>query len=189
MKTTILFVTLSALAALAEEPSADAPTANETLAVPAPRVLRTEGHAVRYEYLGTVPEGFTLREEPRWALLAGGVGAFGGGYLLAALVGAYDGTGLGMVPVVGPLLTMVAHCNRPTSNPAGLAGALVDTGVFVTLGALSVIETAAQVAGITMFTLSLIKSRKWLERSDRVTITLLPVAPGAQAGASLVAHF
>lgn len=142
---------------------------------------RRAGEADRFEYKGTVPEGFHLVSERSIPLLGGGAAALAGGYFLALFVGLATNTPLGAIPLVGPIFVGASWWTT---------GAFSGFSNFLTVLVCGV-DLIAQGAGIVMLSIGLASPKRWLERNvaTRPTLTFAPGAPGSPLGASLIGRF
>lgn len=134
--------------------------------------LRNEGRE-RFQYAGTVPTGFQLVSQPRMRLVVGGIAALAGGHLISVFAALLANQPLGVIPLAGPVI---------------LAVQLHDTTGSVSL--LAALDVVAQAVGVALLTIGLAGPEQWLERdAAKPHVTLVPSAPGAPLGASLVGRF
>lgn len=134
-------------------------------------------------WTGAVPEGFHLVSEPQWGSVVGGVAAFVGGYGLCAGIGLAAGRPPGAIPFAGPVILAGQALFAPTGDWAFVAVVL-----DIVIIAAAAIDLAAQVGGVVLIiTGSAPKQR--LERDEKPSVTLVPSAPGAPLGASVVGRF
>lgn len=151
-----------------------------------PRPLRQrylDEKVERFEYRGVEPEGFHLVSEVRLGLLGGGIAAFAGGYGLSLLAGLGTGAPLGAIPLLGPLFVGASWWSPSSGFLAGFAN------FWVVL--LVAVDLVAQGAGIVMMSVAGGAPQRWLERNvaTNPVATIVPGAPGAPLGASVVARF
>ncbi len=146
---------------------------------------RTDRGVARFEYQGTVPEGFHLVTRPRMSFVTAGLAAFSAGYASSVLfAGGLMGDWWALVPLAGPLITAVNLANRAASGITGL-GVLSSLYTF-----LAIIQTAAQVTGAALLIYGVASPEQWLERGPApVRVSLLPGGSGSVLGASLVGQF
>ena len=139
----------------------------------APRLIRRADptHVERYRFEGTVPAGFHVMAEPRFAALGAGVAVFGVAYLVGVIVGSAEGKYVSAIPFAGPLLASGPRLSLFSSSLFGL------------------LDSAAQLAGAILFIVGCTESR-WLERDPSPpAISFAPAAPGADVGVSVRGHF
>lgn len=137
----------------------------------------------RFRYTrGAIPRGFHLVEEPRWGLVAGGVGALAGSTAVMLLVALATRNPLHAVPLVGQFAAF-ADGVRTSS---GWGSVLM---IFGGLGLL--VDLVAQVAGAVLLVVGFASPARWLERDAPTSprLMLVPGAAGTPAGASLVGLF
>lgn len=140
--------------------------------------VRQSSGPQRFQYQGTVPEGFHLVSERSISLLGGGAAALMGGYFLSLFVGLGTGAPLGAIPLLGPFF-VAASWWTPSAS--------INMGTVI----LCALDFLAQGAGIVMLSIALASPNQWLERNvvTKPAITFAPGAPGAPLGASLVGRF
>jgi hypothetical protein len=112
-------------------------------------------------------------EEPNTRVLIPGIAVAGGSYLLCVIWAGAVSSGFPLIPLAGPFIE------------AGRAGSFT-SGDFT----LALLASLGQGIGATLITIGLLKPRQWLEPEvTGPSMSVLPMAPGAQAGASVVGRF
>ena len=136
----------------------------------------------RFKYTGSVPAGFHLISQPRMRLVGAGIAALAGGHALSILAAALTSRPLGVIPIAGPAILAVQWWDSSSSGFAGLGN------FFILL--ICGIDFAAQVVGVVLMSMGLAAPEQWLERDvAKPGISLVPFAPGAPLGASLLGRF
>ncbi len=134
--------------------------------------LRPVNGVERFKFQGRVPEGFHLVVNT--GLLNAGIITFAVAWLPFA---------------VGALITRSPLLRIPFAGP--LAGyrreGFVSPGIEILIVTILVMDVVAQVGGVTLLLAGAISPTRWLERDAR--ISLVPTAPGAALGASLVGRY
>jgi hypothetical protein len=139
--------------------------------------------AAQIPFRGEVPPGYHLVTAPRWGLIGGGIGAFLGGYAFSAAIGGLAGKWSGAIPIAGPIAFAVEAWSQSSS---GISNFFLNT--LLTFA--TVVETAAQVAGVVMIIVGVKTPVQGLERdTTQPVITFAPGAPGAALGATLSGRF
>ncbi len=179
MKLTALILLIGSTLCFAQSQEQTLPTTASGKSPTALPPERTEDG--RYRFRGVVPDGFSLVSQPRYELVIPGLVSLALGFTISASYGIAFKDSAALVPVLGPWLSM--------SNPTGGAfGSLGYGGSF-----LEVISIATQAAGLLMAVVGFAVPRRWLEKSEggasSVKISFVPSAPGARAGARVVATF
>ncbi|MFO0594891.1 MAG: hypothetical protein U0228_06295 [Myxococcaceae bacterium] len=133
---------------------------------------------------GFVPEGYHLVEQPRWAVIGAGLGAFAAGYATTALWALPTQDLTLLVPVAGPLIAMVNAWNW-ASQPSEWSSFLGDQQFWRGFAAfwftmLMVSETAVQVGGVVTAIVGASKPAQWLQRNTTVDaekprVTVMPM--------------
>lgn len=127
----------------------------------------------RFAYTGTIPPGYRLVEEPNLRMIVPGAIVAGISYFLNVIWAAAETTGFPLIPLAGPFIEVA---RRPSFNDTAFTFALI--------------TTAGEVIGATLITLGIVLPKQWLERDPKApSVSVLPMAPGAPAGASLVGRF
>lgn len=133
----------------------------------------------RFEFRGTVPEGFTLVEEPRLALIVPGAVLLGAGYALTTFIGIAVGIPSAAFPLLGPIF-FAAQAWQPGGSFG--VGFLLDALIVL----LVAVELAAQVTGAVLLITGLAKPKRWLER---LPVTIVPSATANTMGFAVVGRF
>jgi hypothetical protein len=143
-----------------------------------------------YDASGPMVSRYEPQSHPRWGLVIAGGVMLGAGYGFA-VVGAVDTKfkdkgGFLLIPVVGPLVTILAGGAKGSCPPSTMSCAEHnDQGKTFVLG----LDTAVQAAGALMLTLGIVFPRRRLEPTD-MSLNVLPVALGNGGyGAGVVGSF
>lgn len=179
---------------LVELPEVTAPevAAPEPAAGPRPLGKVRGVERFRYRERDGVPEGYRLVSQPRWTLFGGGVGALAGGYLVAVGLAAFRVSGLGFIPVAGPIIQLVldwSNFSWASGSFSGIANFFLAIGMFL-YSALAVVASAAQVIGPLMMWRSHASPERWLEKdAPAVRVAVMPGTATSPLGVSLVGLF
>lgn len=148
--------------------TADAPAAHPLALWEGTADAGGAGETVESSYLppvpGGVPAGYDLAGEPSWPLLGLGIGMFGTSYALGALGGrSFDGDydPLALIPVAGPIIAAKTFLDSE-------GGDFPEANRF--MGAMLIINTAGQVAGIGLIIAGLVVQEPRLQLSDAVAV-------------------
>jgi hypothetical protein len=146
--------------------------------LPAESTVQRSVSPARLSYFGSVPEGYHLVETANSVPITIGLVVFVMAYVPWAVIGSMQGNSQNAIPIFGPLISYRAATGWFSGLVNGLALTAITTDVL------------AQVAGAITFIVGLATPRRWLESNPAgPSISFVPGAAGAPAGASVVGRF